>query len=121
MLRKQNLVILIPSTLLILIFFGVPPLNMAYRLAGGVPFAHGKQAHLVNHCPFTPYLRSSKCRNFKLSSTASRIDSITARNYSEVLAEKIKEGKLSFPYPVPETTAVDDAEGDGPIDAPYDQ
>jgi len=37
------------------------------------------------------------------------------------LAEKIKKGKLSFPYPVPETAAVDDAEGDGPIDAPNDQ
>ncbi len=38
--------------LLILIFFGVPPLNMAYRLAGGIPFAHGKQARLASQCPF---------------------------------------------------------------------
>jgi hypothetical protein len=52
MLRRHKLIILIPSTLLILIFFGVPPLNMAYRLAGGVPFAHSKQLHLANHCPF---------------------------------------------------------------------
>jgi hypothetical protein len=38
--------------LLILILFGVPPLNMGYRLVGGGPFAHGKQVHLGNHCPF---------------------------------------------------------------------
>ena len=38
--------------LLILILFGVPPLNMAHRIAGGVPFADGKQVHLANHCPF---------------------------------------------------------------------
>ncbi len=38
--------------LLILILFGVPPLNMAHRSAGGVPFAHGKQAHLASQCPF---------------------------------------------------------------------
>jgi hypothetical protein len=25
---------------------------MAHRLAGGVPFADGKQVHLANHCPF---------------------------------------------------------------------
>jgi len=52
MLRKHKLIILVPSTLLILIFLGVPPLNMAHRLAGGIPLADGKQAHLANHCPF---------------------------------------------------------------------
>jgi len=52
MLRRHKLIILIPSTLLILILFGMPPLNMARRSAGGVPFAHGKQAHLASHCPF---------------------------------------------------------------------
>jgi hypothetical protein len=52
MLRRHKLIIVIPSTLLILILFGVPPSNMAHRLAGGVPFADGKQAHLANHCPF---------------------------------------------------------------------
>jgi hypothetical protein len=30
----------------------MPPLNMGYRLADGGPFAHGKQVHLANHCPF---------------------------------------------------------------------
>ncbi len=52
MLRRHKIMILFPSTLLILIFFGVPPLNMAYRLAGAVPLADGKQVHLANHCPF---------------------------------------------------------------------
>jgi hypothetical protein len=52
MLRRHKLIILIPSTLLILILLGGPPLNMGYRLAGGGPFAHGKQVHLANHCPF---------------------------------------------------------------------
>ena len=51
MLRKHKLLILIPATLLILILFGMPPLNMGYRLAGGGPFAHDKQVHLANHCP----------------------------------------------------------------------
>ena len=52
MLQRHKLVILVPATLVILILFGVPPLNMAHRLSGGVPFADGKQAHLANHCPF---------------------------------------------------------------------
>ncbi len=37
---------------LILILLVAPPLNMARRSAGGVPFAHGKQAHLASQCPF---------------------------------------------------------------------
>jgi hypothetical protein len=52
MLRSHKLIILIPATLLILILLGMHPLNMAHRLVGGVPFAHGKQVHLANHCPF---------------------------------------------------------------------
>jgi hypothetical protein len=56
MLRRQKLIIFILSTVLILIFFGVPPLNMAYRLAGGVPFTHSKQLRLVSHCPFRSLL-----------------------------------------------------------------
>jgi hypothetical protein len=52
MLRRYNLLVLVPWILLILIFFVVPPLNMARRSTGGVPFAHGKQAHLASHCPF---------------------------------------------------------------------
>ncbi len=52
MLRRHKSIILIPSTLLILIFFGVPPLNMAQRSMGGMPFAHSKQTHLASHCPF---------------------------------------------------------------------
>lgn len=52
MLRRHKLIILIPATLLILILLGMHPLNMAHRLAGGVPFTHGKQVHLTNHCPF---------------------------------------------------------------------
>ncbi len=52
MLSVRKLIILVPAMLVILILLGVPPLNMAHRSAGGVPFAHGKQAHLASQCPF---------------------------------------------------------------------
>ena len=52
MLRRHKLLILIPAILLIPILLGMTPLNMAYRLASGGPFTHGKQGCWNNHCPF---------------------------------------------------------------------
>jgi hypothetical protein len=51
-LRKHKLLLLIPAVLLLSIFIGMIPLNMAHRLAGGCPFAHGKQAGWNHPCPF---------------------------------------------------------------------
>ena len=52
MLRKHKLLLLIPAVLLSGIFIGMFPFNMAHRLAGDCPFAHGKQAFWSNPCPF---------------------------------------------------------------------
>jgi hypothetical protein len=52
MLRKHKLLLLIPALLLMTIFVGMFPLNMAHRLAGDCPFVHGKQADWNNPCPF---------------------------------------------------------------------
>jgi hypothetical protein len=51
-LRQHKLLLLIPAVLLMIIFIGMIPLNMAHRLAGGCPFVHGKQAGWNNPCPF---------------------------------------------------------------------
>ena len=52
MLGKHKLLLLIPAILLIPIFLGMTPLNMAHRLASGGPFTHCKQAKWSNQCPF---------------------------------------------------------------------
>ena len=52
MLGRHKLLILIPAIILIPIFLGMTPLNMAHKLASGGPFTHGKQICLNNHCPF---------------------------------------------------------------------
>jgi hypothetical protein len=52
MLVRHKLLILIPVILLILVFLGMTPLNMAHKLAIGGPFTHCKQAQWSNHCPF---------------------------------------------------------------------
>jgi len=52
MLRRHKLLLLIPAILLIPIFLGMIPLNMAHRLASGGPFSPCKQAQWSNHCPF---------------------------------------------------------------------
>lgn len=52
MLRREKLLILIPAMLLIPILLGMAPLNMAHRLANGMPFIHGKQGCSNNQCPF---------------------------------------------------------------------
>jgi len=52
MLGKHKLLLLIPAILLIPIFLGMTPLNMAHRLANGGPFTHCKQAQWSNQCPF---------------------------------------------------------------------
>jgi hypothetical protein len=49
--HKHKLLLLIPALLLLSIFIGMIPLNMAHRLAGGCPFVHGKQAFWNNPCP----------------------------------------------------------------------
>jgi hypothetical protein len=51
-LHKHKLLLLIPAVLLMIIFIGMIPLNMAHRLAGGCPVVHGKQAGWNNPCPF---------------------------------------------------------------------
>ena len=50
MLGKHKLLLLIPAILLIPIFLGMTPLNMAHRLANGGPFTHCKQAQWSNGC-----------------------------------------------------------------------
>jgi hypothetical protein len=52
MLSRHKLLLLIPAILLLLILFGMIPLNMAHKLASGGPFTHCKQAQWSNHCPF---------------------------------------------------------------------
>jgi hypothetical protein len=52
MLGKNKLLFIIPAILLIPILLGMPPLNMAHKLASGGPFTHCKQAQSSNHCPF---------------------------------------------------------------------
>lgn len=52
MLVRHKLLILIPVILLILVFLGMTPLNMAHRLTSGGAFTHGKQVCWNNHCPF---------------------------------------------------------------------
>jgi len=52
MLGKHKLLLIIPAMLLITIFLGMTPLNMAHRMASGGPFTHCKQAQWSNHCPF---------------------------------------------------------------------
>jgi hypothetical protein len=51
-LHKHKLLLLFPAVLLMTIFIGMIPLNMAHRLAGGCPFVHGKQAGWNSPCPF---------------------------------------------------------------------
>ena len=52
MLGRHKLLLLVPAILLIPIFLGMIPLNMAHKLASGGPFTHCKQAQWSNHCPF---------------------------------------------------------------------
>jgi hypothetical protein len=52
MLRKHKLLLFIPAVLLMTIFIGMIPLNMAHKLAGECPLVHGKQASWINPCPF---------------------------------------------------------------------
>ena len=52
MLRREKLLILIPAMLLIPILLGLTPLNMAHRLANGIPFIHGKQCCFNDRCLF---------------------------------------------------------------------
>ena len=52
MLGKHKLLLIIPAMLLITIFLGMTPLNMAHRMASGGPFTHCQQAQWSNHCPF---------------------------------------------------------------------
>jgi len=52
MLSRHKLLLLIPAMLLIPIFLGMIPLNMAHKLASGGPFTHCKQVQWSNHCPF---------------------------------------------------------------------
>jgi len=52
MLVRHKLLILIPVILLILVFLGMTPLNMAHRLTSRGFFTHCKQAQCSNHCPF---------------------------------------------------------------------
>lgn len=60
LLRKHKLLLLIPAVLLMGIFIGMIPLNMAHRLAGGCPFVHGKQAAWNNPCPFRSVTTNDK-------------------------------------------------------------
>jgi hypothetical protein len=52
LLREHKLLLLIPAVLLLSIFIGMIPLNMAHGLAGGCPLVYGKQAGWNNPCPF---------------------------------------------------------------------
>ena len=52
MLGRHKLLLLIPAILLIPILLGMPPLNIAHKLASGGPFTHCKQAQWSNYCPF---------------------------------------------------------------------
>jgi hypothetical protein len=80
-LRKHKLLLLIPAVLLISIFTGMIPLNMAHRLAGGCPFAHGKQAGWTNPCPF----RSLASNNEPLAGTPDSVPSNYAPQPLQVL------------------------------------
>lgn len=60
MLREHRLLLLIPAVLLMAIFTGMIPLNMAHRLAGDCPFFHGKQAGWTNPCPFRSVTTNDK-------------------------------------------------------------
>ena len=52
MLGRHKALILIPTILLIPVFLGMTPLNMAHRLASGGPFTQCKQAQWTHHCLF---------------------------------------------------------------------
>jgi hypothetical protein len=52
MLGRHKALLLIPVVLLIPIFLGMVPLNMAHRLATGCPLAQGKQTQTCNANPF---------------------------------------------------------------------
>jgi hypothetical protein len=60
MLRKHKLLLLIPAVLLMSIFTGMIPLNMAHKLAGDCPFFHGKHAGWTNPCPFRSVTTNNK-------------------------------------------------------------
>ncbi len=49
---RHKVIFAIPAILLILIFVGMTPLNMAHRLAAGGPFTHCKQVQWSNQCLF---------------------------------------------------------------------
>jgi hypothetical protein len=59
-LREHKLLLLIPAILLVSIFIGMIPLNMAHRLAGDCPFVHGKQAGWNKLCPFRSLASNDK-------------------------------------------------------------
>jgi len=52
MLGRHKLLLLIPAILLIPILLGMPPLNIAHKLASGGPFTHCKQGQWSNYCLF---------------------------------------------------------------------
>jgi hypothetical protein len=60
MLRRHKLLLLIPAVLLMTIFIGMIPVNMAHRLAGDCPFFHGKQAGWTNPCSFRSVTTNDK-------------------------------------------------------------
>jgi hypothetical protein len=69
-LRRHKLLLLIPAVLLMGLFIGLIPLNMAHRLAGDCPFFHGKQAGWVNPCPFRSVTSDNEPQTATLNSVA---------------------------------------------------
>ena len=95
MLRREKLLILIPAMLLIPIILGITPLNMAHKLASGAPFAHGKQAHWSNHCPFHSIVSHHDLTSVTLNSIPFAQESMTSFDF-QALASNSVHSNISF-------------------------
>ena len=69
MLSRHKLLFIIPAMFLIPILLGMPPLNMAHRLASGGPLTHCKQAQWSNQCLFHSLISHDDSTIVNLNST----------------------------------------------------
>jgi hypothetical protein len=89
MLGRHKLLFFTPVILLILVFLGMTPLNLAHRLASGGPFTHGKQSCWNNHCPFHSIVSNDDLPLWILSSTALDQESLPVQDFGTSLLESI--------------------------------
>ena len=99
MLVRHKLLILIPVILLILVFLGMTPLNMAHRLTSGGAFTHGKQVCWNNHCPFHSIVSHDDLTSVTLNSIPFVQEPMTSLDF-QALASNSIHSNISF-YSIP--------------------